>query len=67
MSEPSIPAGARIGHIHLKVGDLDRQIGFYRDFLGFDLLMRFGRSGRLPLGRRLPPPHRHEHVGKQGR
>ena len=42
MAEPSIPAGARIGHIHLKVGDLDRQIGFYRDFMGFDLLTRFG-------------------------
>ena len=48
MSEPSIPAGARIGHILLKVGNLDRQIGFYRDFLGFDLLMRFIAHAVVP-------------------
>jgi catechol 2,3-dioxygenase len=40
--ESSIPAGAHIGHIHLKVADLDRQIGFYRDVMGFDLQVRLG-------------------------
>ncbi len=43
MSEQtSIPAGARIGHVHLKVADLDRAIRFYRDLLGFDLVTRLG-------------------------
>ena len=42
MPEQSIPAGARIGHVHLKVADLDRAVAFYRDTIGFDLLVRFG-------------------------
>ena len=42
MSNPSIPAGARIGHVHLKVAELDRSIHFYHDLMGFDLIMRFG-------------------------
>jgi catechol 2,3-dioxygenase len=41
-STGSIPAGARIGHVHLKVSDLDRAVEFYHGLLGFDLLMRFG-------------------------
>ena len=58
MAEPSIPAGARIGHIHLKVGDLDRQIGFYRDFMGFDLLTRFGDQAAF-----LSAGGYHHHIG----
>ncbi len=42
MSNPSIPAGTHIGHVHLKVADLDRSIHFYHDLMGFDLVMRFG-------------------------
>ena len=38
---PSIPA-ARIGHVHLKVADLERALGFYRGVLGFELTQRFG-------------------------
>src|SRR6185436_11141959 len=33
---------ARIGHVHLKVADLDRALGFYRDVLGFELTQRYG-------------------------
>lgn len=44
MSTTSIPAETRIGHVHLKVADLDRAIQFYRDLMGFDLLMRFGNE-----------------------
>jgi catechol-2,3-dioxygenase len=33
MTDTSIPAETRIGHVHLKVADLDRAIGFYRDYL----------------------------------
>ena len=40
MSGGSIPAGARIGHVHLRVSDLDRSIRFYRDLMGFDLVAR---------------------------
>jgi catechol 2,3-dioxygenase len=36
------PAGTHIGHVHLKVANLDRAIAFYRDLLGFDLNMRLG-------------------------
>lgn len=43
MSEKyQIPAGARIGHVHLKVSDLERSIQFYCGLLGFDLTMRYG-------------------------
>ena len=37
-----IDAGVRIGHIHLKVADLDRALGFYCGVLGFDLMQRYG-------------------------
>lgn len=32
----------RIGHVHLKVADLERALGFYRDVLGFELMQRMG-------------------------
>ena len=41
MSEPIDP-GADIGHVHLKVSDLDRALGFYRDVLGFEEMARMG-------------------------
>ena len=37
-----VAAGTRIGHVHLKVADLDRALGFYRDVLGFELMQRYG-------------------------
>lgn len=37
-----IAAGVRIGHIHLKVADLDRALAFYRDVLGFAVTQRYG-------------------------
>ena len=37
-----IDPGVSIGHVHLKVADLDRAIAFYRDVLGFDLMQRYG-------------------------
>ena len=36
------PSGIRIGHLHLKVADLDRAIAFYRDVLGFEVTQKFG-------------------------
>jgi len=37
-----IPAGAGIGHVHLKVSDIDRALAFYTDVLGFDRIQRMG-------------------------
>jgi catechol 2,3-dioxygenase len=41
MAEP-IDAGAEIGHVHLKVADLDRALDFYCGVLGFELQQRIG-------------------------
>ncbi len=41
---PPIDPGARIGHVHLKVADLDRALGFYVGVLGFRLMQRFGQQ-----------------------
>jgi catechol 2,3-dioxygenase len=37
-----IDPGVQMGHVHLKVADLERAIGFYRDVLGFELMQRMG-------------------------
>jgi catechol 2,3-dioxygenase len=39
-----IDPGARIGHVHLKVADLDRALAFYCGVLGFELKQRYGRQ-----------------------
>jgi catechol 2,3-dioxygenase len=38
----TLPSQTRIGHIHLKVSDLERSLGFYRDILGFEVMQRYG-------------------------
>lgn len=38
----TIPAGTRIGHVHLKVSDLDKALDFYVDLLGFEITQRYG-------------------------
>jgi catechol 2,3-dioxygenase len=38
----AIDPGADIGHVHLKVAEIDRALGFYRDVLGFDVVQRMG-------------------------
>jgi catechol 2,3-dioxygenase len=38
----AIDPGVRIGHVHLKVGDLGRSLGFYCGVLGFRLMQRMG-------------------------
>ena len=55
-----------IGHVHLKVADLERALRFYCGVLGFEITQRYGAGG-VRLGRRLPPPHRVEHLGEPGR
>jgi len=39
---PPIAAGTRIGHVHLKVADLQRALDFYVGVLGFQLMQRYG-------------------------
>jgi catechol 2,3-dioxygenase len=38
----SVPAQTRIGHVHLKVSDLDRSLAFYHELLGFEITQRYG-------------------------
>ena len=54
----SIPAGTRLGHIHLKVSDLDRAVTFYHDIMGFDLIMRYGDQAAF-----LSAGGYHHHIG----
>ena len=54
----SIDPGARIGHVHLKVSDLERAIGFYRDVLGFQLTQRYGSQAAF-----LSAGGYHHHIG----
>ena len=57
MTEPLDPA-VDIGHVHLKVADIDRAIGFYRDVLGFDLMQRMGDQAAF-----LSAGGYHHHIG----
>ena len=54
----SIDSAVDIGHVHLKVADLDRAIGFYRDVLGFDLMQRMGDQAAF-----LSAGGYHHHIG----
>src|SRR3954469_6389509 len=49
---------SRIGHVHLKVSNLERALGFYRDVLGFELTQRFGRGAAF-----LSAGGYHHHIG----
>ena len=53
-----IDPGVRIGHVHLKVADIQRSLGFYRDVLGFQLTQRFGAGAAF-----LSAGGYHHHVG----
>lgn len=48
----------RIGHVHLKVADIDRALAFYHDVLGFDLVVRMGNSAAF-----LSAGGYHHHIG----
>ena len=49
MAEPIHPR-ADVGHIHLKVSDLDRAVAFYRDVLGFEVQQRDREAAFLSAG-----------------
>jgi catechol 2,3-dioxygenase len=52
----------RIGHVHLRVADLDRATAFYRDVLGFDVTV-YGRDVGLPGAAFLSAGGYHHHIG----
>lgn len=52
---PVMPAGTRIGHIHLHVNDLELAMRFYRDGIGFGGLFIMRRFGMGDLGLDYPP------------
>ena len=41
-TERVVNAGTRIGHVHLKVANIERALGFYRDRLGFEVTQWYG-------------------------
>ncbi|HYC70166.1 MAG TPA: VOC family protein [Opitutaceae bacterium] len=57
-SSAPIPAGTRIGHVHLKVADLERALGFYCGVLGFELTQRYGSQAAF-----VSAGGYHHHVG----
>ena len=64
MTPYSAPAGTAIGHVHLKVADLDRAVAFYEGVLGFALQVRVGDQAAF-LGATLPDGSGayHHHIG----
>lgn len=58
MSDYRIPAKTRIGHVHLKVSDLQRSLDFYCGLLGFDKVMMYGDSAAF-----ISAGGYHHHIG----
>ena len=55
---PPIIAGTRIGHVHLKVADLDRALGFYCGVLGFEVMQKMGSGAAF-----ISAGGYHHHIG----
>jgi catechol 2,3-dioxygenase len=55
---PRVIAGTRIGHVHLKVADLDRALGFYCGVLGFELMQRLSSGAAF-----ISAGGYHHHIG----
>jgi catechol 2,3-dioxygenase len=49
-AQPLVDPRVDIGHVHLKVSDLDRSLTFYRDVLGFEVQDRMGDAVFLSAG-----------------
>jgi catechol 2,3-dioxygenase len=54
----AIHPDVRVGHVHLKVADLERALGFYRDVLGFEVTQRMGQQAAF-----LSAGGYHHHIG----
>lgn len=53
-----VAAGTRIGHVHLKVADLDRALAFYCGVLGFEITQRYGTQAAF-----ISAGGYHHHIG----
>jgi catechol 2,3-dioxygenase len=58
MSQPPIDLRVRIGHVHLKVSDIDRSLEFYCGVLGFELVQRYGANAAF-----ISAGGYHHHIG----
>lgn len=54
----ALSAGVRIGHVHLKVADLDRALAFWRDLIGLEVQQRLGAQAAF-----LSADGYHHHIG----
>lgn len=54
----AIDSGVRVGHVHLKVAELDRALGFWSGVLGFELIQRYGDQAAF-----LSAGGYHHHIG----
>src|SRR5688500_15674930 len=54
----NLPAQTRIGHVHLKVSDLERSLRFYRDLLGFKVTTMYGSQAAF-----ISAGGYHHHIG----
>ena len=54
----TIPPNTRIGHVHLKVADIERALGFYRDILGFEVQQLYGKDAAF-----ISAGGYHHHIG----
>ena len=54
----SIPTHTRIGHVHLKVANLERALGFYQGLLGFELMQQYGTQAAF-----ISAGGYHHHIG----
>jgi len=53
-----IPSGVVVGHVHLKVADIERSLGFYCGVLGFELVQRLGSQAAF-----ISAGGYHHHIG----
>lgn len=56
MTQPS--ESPQVGHVHLKVANIERSIAFYSDLLGFDVTLRYGKNAAF-----LGAGGYHHHIG----
>lgn len=54
----TVDPDVRIGHVHLKVADLERAVAFYRDVIGFEITQRYGLEAAF-----LSAGGYHHHIG----
>jgi catechol 2,3-dioxygenase len=57
-ASPTIDSRVDIGHVHLKVADIERALAFYRDVLGFEMMQRWGESAAF-----ISAGGYHHHIG----